>query len=335
MADIFSSASGYSFNWVDDVPQNWPYDSSDWNDHSLNTPVPCKKGVLCSYEGKFVDGVWRAGGCAFVHPGEEGVGRLYCSARFVYDKMLGKKVRQEECIRLYGTPEKRADFYERRRLHMSWPAWCKMKGIQIPASAPAPASGPAILPMAPSHKRKQIVDLGEFPALGQKEEPLLLQKEEKHVHFAPPPSAPKVLSFWDLPQGSGLPPVPSALDAQVNPLAPPPSVRMAAAPEPWIHPWGLTQEEFCHILQLPASMPLKQSLGEVLYMQIAKIFQDKDTVSFLAEHGLMTPKATPGKIVGMILDAYDEQDLLVLIQNSSEQQQITADALFLLKDATA
>jgi len=78
----------------------------------LNAPRPCKHASNCYYNG--------AGGCAFVHPGEEGTGFKIFPARIT--ETNGKETWQKATVRLIGG----AKFYERRRLKMSWPQWCAL-----------------------------------------------------------------------------------------------------------------------------------------------------------------------------------------------------------------
>ena len=76
---------------------------------ALNSPRPCSHGARCNYNGC----------CAFVHPGEQGTGRRMFAARNANEK---------DVVRLIGRP----DFYERRRLRLSWPQWCAKKGLPLP-----------------------------------------------------------------------------------------------------------------------------------------------------------------------------------------------------------
>ena len=87
----------------------------------LNAPRPCKHAANCFYNGE--------GGCAFVHPGEEGTGLQLFPARTVKDPETGKELWQKATVRLIGS----AKFYERRRLKMSWPKWCALpKNAHLP-----------------------------------------------------------------------------------------------------------------------------------------------------------------------------------------------------------
>jgi hypothetical protein len=96
------------------------------NDPQLNCPRMCGHGSGCSYTGP--------GGCAFVHPGEEGTGRRLFPARS--NPQTGEQ--QRAAVRLIGSP----GFYERRRLKMSWKQWCALpKNEHLRASLP-PAAAP-------------------------------------------------------------------------------------------------------------------------------------------------------------------------------------------------
>ena len=139
---------------------NWSHASFNWplttvvdgkvvnlDAKELNSPQPCSHGINCTYK--------NAGAvCAFVHPGEEGVGRHYFPARVTDEE--GKKFWQPPCVRLIGTKEKPCGFYERRRLGLTWPEWCAKKGIQIPKKTSqlvtppvAPHVMPHVMPVGP------------------------------------------------------------------------------------------------------------------------------------------------------------------------------------------
>jgi hypothetical protein len=131
-------------NWSH-APFNWPLVATvdgkevKLDAKELNSPQPCSHGIHCSYK--------NAGGavCAFVHPGEEGTGRMLFPARIREEE--GKSIWQPAAVRLIGSP----GFYQRRRLGLSWPEWCAKKGIQIPkkgssTSASAPPPPPKVIP---------------------------------------------------------------------------------------------------------------------------------------------------------------------------------------------
>jgi len=109
------------------------------NDPSLNSPQPCKWAEHCVYNGK--------GGCGYVHPGEQGTGRKLFEARLT---KKGDAERWEKpAVRLIGRPQ----FYERRRLRLSWPQWCERQNLPAPvplsASAPAKKAPTVPVPQAP------------------------------------------------------------------------------------------------------------------------------------------------------------------------------------------
>jgi len=106
---------------------------------SLNSPRPCKHDMNCVYNGE--------GGCAFVHSGEEGVGRRLFPAR-TFKNAKGDEIWQNATVRLFGAPGKSVGFYERRRLRLSWPEWCKMKGLPMPIRRAAAAPAVAAVPVA-------------------------------------------------------------------------------------------------------------------------------------------------------------------------------------------
>jgi hypothetical protein len=99
----------------------------------LNSPQPCAHGAGCAYTVKDKEtGEQVAGCCAFVHPGEEGTGRRLFEERTTTNE-AGETTVQKACVRLTG----KAGFYERRRLRLSWPAWCERQGIAYTANPPA------------------------------------------------------------------------------------------------------------------------------------------------------------------------------------------------------
>jgi hypothetical protein len=109
----------------------------------LNTPRPCKHASNCFYNG--------SGGCAFVHPGEEGTGLQIFPARTTTNPETGEQTWQKATVRLIGG----AKFYERRRLKMSWPQWRALpKNSHLIRVTPKKVSPPPPIPSIPS-----IVDI--------------------------------------------------------------------------------------------------------------------------------------------------------------------------------
>ena len=102
--------------------------SDAWNHPSLKSPMPCPNGMQCKKDK-----------CPGVHPGEEGVKRLYFPGRTTKDPKTGQMVEQGPCVRLVGKNKQDVPgYYRRRTAKMSWPAWCEKEGI---GSSPFGASG--------------------------------------------------------------------------------------------------------------------------------------------------------------------------------------------------
>ena len=92
-----------------------------FNDPELNSPQPCQHGAGCTYYGS----------CRFVHPGEEGTGRMVFEERVVTNED-GSTYTQPACVRLIGA----AGFYRRRRAQMSWPEFCARNGVPYTPNPP-------------------------------------------------------------------------------------------------------------------------------------------------------------------------------------------------------
>lgn len=118
-------------------PFRW-YKKPAFDAPHLNSPQPCTHGAGCNYR-LMKDGVESIGCCAFVHPGEEGNGRRLFEERTSTNE-AGETIVQKACVRLTG----RAGFYERRRLRLSWPAWCERQGIPYTPNPAAEAAKPAV-----------------------------------------------------------------------------------------------------------------------------------------------------------------------------------------------
>ena len=100
------------------------------NAPELNSPQPCEHGAGCTYYGS----------CRFVHPGEEGTGRMLFEERVVTNED-GSSFTQLACVRLIGA----AGFYRRRRAQMSWPEFCARNSI----------------PYTPNPRRQDEADVAE------------------------------------------------------------------------------------------------------------------------------------------------------------------------------
>jgi len=92
-----------------------------FNEPELNSPQPCEHGAGCTYYGS----------CRFVHPGEEGTGRMIFEERVVTNED-GSTYTQAACVRLIGA----AGFYRRRRAQMSWPEFCARNSIPYTPNPP-------------------------------------------------------------------------------------------------------------------------------------------------------------------------------------------------------
>ena len=112
------------------APFNWPA-QPELDEKSLNSPQPCQHGSKCTYKKE-------GACCAFVHPGEQGTGRVFFPARTV--DADGKQIYQKAAVRLIGS-----SFYERRRLGLSWPEWCAKKGQKAAPTQPQVLQGPIMI----------------------------------------------------------------------------------------------------------------------------------------------------------------------------------------------
>jgi hypothetical protein len=104
------------------------YENPAFDAPELNSPQPCIHGAGCVFTVKDAGGKTIPGCCRYVHPGEEGTGRRLFPARRD----------QPACVRLTGN----AGFYERRRMKMSWQAWCELKGIPFVRNEPGVKHAP-------------------------------------------------------------------------------------------------------------------------------------------------------------------------------------------------
>jgi hypothetical protein len=129
-------AASVAFRW---------YKKAAFDAPQLNSPQPCAHGAGCAYTVKDKEtGEQVAGCCAFVHPGEEGTGRRLFEERSTTNE-AGETTVQKACVRLTG----KAGFYERRRLRLSWAAWCERQGLSYTANQAAPPARPRPAPGAP------------------------------------------------------------------------------------------------------------------------------------------------------------------------------------------
>jgi len=157
------------------------YKKNEFDAPELNSPQPCAHGGGCDYKRKDPEsGEMVEGCCAFVHPGEEGTGRHLFESREV--ERDGVMVRQPACVRLTGG----AGYYERRRLRLSWKAWCEQKGIpfgrdedeQQAAARPRHGGGGG----AVSREMQDAIDRAVARALGGGGRGPAAQQRQRPVH---------------------------------------------------------------------------------------------------------------------------------------------------------
>jgi hypothetical protein len=274
------------------IPGSYAFDwnaQPELNDPAYESPVPCQSGYDCCYPGT----------CSFVHPGEEGLGRRIFPAR-----QAGEK----DVVRIFGQPHKKATFYERRRLRLSWPQWCQRMGWAAPV-AKAKAVEPT-LGCAPvyQHGRKVLVDLSEpkptpMPALLPMPAPPMpvfdqaAYAEAQRQQFL-------AAGHW------------CAQNQQDFGLANWQSYEKAL--------WDSKRAPF-------VCLSFRQSYGELLFAQVAHALEEQR--AGLREVGVLTPKTTAGKLVGMFMAAYDEEGLRELYEDKAQLIEAMADAVMLLHEA--
>jgi hypothetical protein len=218
------------------------------NDPSLNSPQPCKWAEHCVYNGK--------GGCGYVHPGEQGTGRKLFEARLT---KKGDAERWEKpAVRLIGRPQ----FYERRRLRLSWPQWCERQNLPapVPLSASAPAKKAPTVPVAPPVAAPAPVPVAASPLASQPQAPQMMM-HPAHMQQM-------MFNAWMAYYGQ-VPAVPAVPAVPLAPAVQPPRYR-------------------------------RDVVGNKLYSIIAE--QLSASIQERTDAGLVHPKITPGKITAMILE---------------------------------
>lgn len=111
------------------------YINRSFDAEHLNSPQPCPRGIHCDYR-RFNNetGELEPACCRGVHPGEEGTGRRLFPARQIKETgSEGGFFEQPACVRLTGAHNQ---FYERRRLKLSWMEWCERNGIPYTPAEP-------------------------------------------------------------------------------------------------------------------------------------------------------------------------------------------------------
>jgi hypothetical protein len=264
------SSFAFSFSAT---PKDWPASAGVWTGSAeqlkkFNAPSPCKWNDACVYSKC----------CGFVHAGEEGTGLKFFPGRTVTGTD-GKQFWEQPCVRLIGSPR----FYERRRLHLSWPAWCEREGLAAPV--------PLCERSAPVPDRKERIALLPTP---------VASVLSSGAIAPPPPAAPS-------------PALAQAMQAQLQ------WYQQIAA---W-QQFFFQQQQQAAIARLPAwrqpgisVMTAKNAIGEQIYL-LAKARMDASAAD-RATLGLAHPSITPGKITGMLLDAHDIDTLERLLTDDAE-----------------
>ena len=259
------SSFAFSFNAT---PMDWPVSAGVWTGSleqlkKYNAPAPCKWNDACVYSKC----------CGFVHAGEEGTGLKYFPGRSVIGAD-GKQFWEPPCLRLIGSPR----FYERRRLHLSWPAWCERQGLEAPV---------------PLCERSETIPGGDAPAPDRKERIALLPTPTASVPVPTP--APVFL----MPPPAMLAQMAAQVQAQAQAVW-----RAQQAQLPFWRRAGITE------------LQAKNALGEQLYMLIKQRLDQ--TTNYRATLGLAHPSITAGKITGMFLDAHGIAELEQLLDDDGE-----------------
>jgi hypothetical protein len=254
--------SAYNFSW-ETTPLAWPARLGAWNPRSENyrTPVPCKHGSNCLFTGI----------CSFVHPGEEGTGLKYFPGRS-YLAEDGTECWESAVVRLIGSPS----YYERRRLRLSWSAWCARVGLPLPQRP------------APSGRRQQRLDLSPAPA-PQMEEVEIVGEDSfvataEHERWAARASTEEQLAAWTAYH---------QLYAQ------------QMAYQQWLFQQRLQQQP-----QLTEAQ-LKAQLGDQLFPLIQQNLAD--TAAEREVIGWTGPLFTAGKFTGMLLEGCSVEELRQLV----------------------
>jgi hypothetical protein len=258
------------------------------NDRSLHSPIPCKHGAEhCVYQGC----------CLGVHKGEEGTGRKFFPARLV--EMDGKKVWQNACVRLIGSP----DFYERRRLGLSWPQWCARKGL------PAPMHREAAARLAAERKQRiQLVVPAPAPAPQQ-------------VYF--PQITPAQVAYY---QQMAAAHYQAILAQHQAAMASHQAQQAAAAQAAGVPAWFFPYLNSNRVQQ-------NNVIGERLYVIIKDILGDQQAT--LEAAGLWDPKINAGRITGMLLEGMEIPELVHLVETQEDMADKMAECAAIIKEAAA
>ena len=297
------------------------------NDPELNCPRTCVHGIHCTYTGPGKTG------CNFVHPGEEGTGRRLFPARV--DEKTGQQ--QDACVRLVGSP----GFYERRRLKMSWPQWCALPKNAHLRSEP---------------RRGQEEPAPSAPAAAQQKPPVVVQKKAVAVALPPPPrAAPLAQAQQQQPpqwaqaqqqqppqwaQAQAKPPLgllimqarihlenSSALAAHYEGIV----AKGAADPTSFLGRCSQQQAQIHRMFATRATAQLRDLFGNELFARAGPFLEEVRDAMVAEEQ--WSNEITAGRIVGMLLEGLDYDDLTQLLENQQSFAEKISEACVILKQS--
>ena len=293
------------------------------NDPALNCPRICVHGIHCTYTGP------GATGCNFVHPGEEGTGRRLFPARM--DEKTGQE--QAACVRLVGSP----GFYERRRLKMSWPQWCALpKNAHLRSEPRRQQEAPAAA--APAAPRRQQ----EAPAAAAPAAPR--QQKKAAVALPPPPrAAPLAQAQQQQPppwaQAQAKPPVgllimqarihlenSSALATHYERM-----VSRGADLSSFIGRSAKQQAEMHRAFATRAAAHLRELFGNELFARTGALLNEVRPAMVAEEQ--WSNEITPGRLVGMLLEGLDYDDLTQLLEDQQAFAEKISEGCVILKQS--
>lgn len=277
----------FAFSW-DSTPDSWPAALGPWPTNrreqmKYRTPLRCRAGRNCVYDGC----------CSDVHEGEEGTSLKYFPARVVRDG--GREVWEPVTVRLIGSPR----YYERRRLRLSWAAWCERVGLPAPAAA-APAT-PAALP--------SLLDAEEVEIVGERE----FVTERPHT---PPPAEPPSEDALRSQQNRQIAQAYQAQQAQ-----------MAFMQQQWALYWQMTAAR----QRVLTEKEQKEALGDELFPTVQSALERSAVER--ACFGYAGPLFTAGKLTGMLLEACSVDELRQLLVDDAEFTLLLQEACEVLRAA--
>ena len=249
----------YSFDWSA---------QPELNDPKYNSPRPCNHGAHCVYDKC----------CAFVHPGEEGTGRKLFPA-FIRKNDDGTQAWLPAAVRLIGSPS----FYERRRLHLSWPEWCFRQGMPTPKPRQEKQEGRAL-----TGERRTTINLTASASPASAPAPARKEPGPNLVAAAAAAAAAAARALGQLP--------PQALRSSGH------EPQSGQEPQSGHEP---------HSGQEPGD-----DIRTRLYNTITETLSDGKQM--LLEAGLNHPNITPAKLTGMFLDGFSLDECVKIMENPDE-----------------